>query len=908
MPLPTKLQSEVDTTPEALKPFLFHGLDLNYRPGDADASGQCPFCNNETKFSVKLADSQWHCWDCELGGNATIFIRKLWEISDEATNDYSELATNRGLVNPDSLMRWGVCRSIITQEWLIPGYGINGALNQLYKYVKTNGRMLLMPTPRDKSDANSKNMLGHQLHGVTDLFDAKKNTIWLMEGIFDAVAWWEILSMSKKGDGELAPTSSVNLSLLSDANVLAVPGCKVFFDSWMPLFAGKTVNLMFDSDHPRANEKTGKTLESAGYRGMETIAGILANAEKPPKQINYLCWGPDGYNMELPNGYDVRDKLNSAGNDLVKRRAAANAILNMVRPVPDSWVSATKGEHPTNSSGSELECVPCTSYKTLINSWRKALRWTDGLDCALSVMLASIVSTKSVGDQLWVKIISPASCLHGDTPIFDPVDMTTMTVEKRCDAERAFSVYSLRSDGRIGIMRAEPPKKFPSVPMYKVYFRSGGMLLVTGGHRFWNGSEYLPLYTIRDTMSRHGSPYALPSVSCDDIELVSEICQTDAIVRVEGIGLLPYYDFHVPETENYWACGYFHHNSGKSVLCEALSVSKKFVLAKSTLRGFHSGYGVEGEDNSLISIVNGKTLITKDGDTLLQSPNLAQILSEARDVYDTVSRSSYRIMNKSKDYLGIRMTWILCGTASLRAIDSSELGERFLDCVIMDGIDDDLENEILWRVANRAERNLNIEADGEAVSRQEPEMTTVMQLSGGYVEYLRENAFNLFSQIQMSDEAKMQCARLGKFVAYMRARPSKHQDEKSEREFAARLVSQHIRLAKCLAVVLNYTDVDGEVMRRTIKVAMDTSRGNSLEVTKELYSAGKEGMELKTIYSKVHCTEDKTRSLMRFMRQIGIVEHFTTTTAEVVSRPKWRLTEKIHKLYAEVVNSNQEKS
>ena len=146
------------------------------------------------------------------------------------------------------------------------------------------------------------------------------------------------------------------------------------------------------------------------------------------------------------------------------------------------------------------------------SAWRKALKWTDGLDCALSVMLASVTSTMQVGDQLWVKIIGPASC-------------------------------------------------------------------------------------------------------------------------------------------------------GKSTLCEALSVNDKYILAKSTIRGFHSGYKSDRdgtEDNSLIVQVRNKTLITKDGDTILQSPNLGQILSDARDLYDCTTRSHYK--NKmGKDYVGVRMTWILCG-------------------------------------------------------------------------------------------------------------------------------------------------------------------------------------------------------------------------------------------------------
>lgn len=38
------------------------------------------------------------------------------------------------------------------------------------------------------------------------------------------------------------------------------------------------------------------------------------------------------------------------------------------------------------------------------------------------------------------------------------------------------------------------------------------------------------------------------------------------IIGIEPAGKAIYYDFHVPVLENYWACGVFHHNTGKSNL------------------------------------------------------------------------------------------------------------------------------------------------------------------------------------------------------------------------------------------------------------------------------------------------------------------------------------------------------
>lgn len=751
-------------TPETLKPYLFHGVLLDWDDGDKEAIGDCPWCGRERKFSVNIRTGQWRCFVCaegtgKGGGNARVFIRKLHEESDKATNQYSELAEHRGLLSPDTLMHWNIVRSIITGDWLVPGYGADGKLNQLYKYFKAKDRWLLLPTPT----------LGHQIHGW-NLYDPKKSTVYVCEGIWDGLAWWETLSQAKSTETGLKATANQGASLLADANVLAIPGCGSVgepFKRWLPLFAGKKVRLLFDSDHPRENEVTHVLSEPAGYGACRRAVEILLRAKPIPEEVSFLRWGPEGYNPSLPSGTDLRDVLTgrvrlgkkSPETGLAGRLTAAEGLLRLLSPIPENWATAQKkGAAKSSISGREvaeegLGCLPCTNYRQLVMAWRKAMKWTEGLDHGLSVALASVASTGSVGDQLWIKIIGPASC-------------------------------------------------------------------------------------------------------------------------------------------------------GKSTLAEAISVSP-YVVAKSTIRGFHSGYKVEGADGeevdvSLISQVAGKTLVTKDGDTLLQSPNLEQILSEARDIYDSTSRSHYR-NNMGKDYLGIRMTWLLCGTSSLRQIDSSELGERFLDCVIMEGIDDDLEDEILMRVAHRADRALALEATGDITQQYEPEMANAMQLTGGYVNYLRENATDLLSTIDNPDWAKRLCTRLGKFVAHMRARPSSRQDETAEREFAARLVSQHIRLAKCLALVLNRKSVDKEVMRRVRRVSLDTSRGQTLDLVRHLHGEI-DGMENRTLSLLTSRPESKTKEMLRFLKMIGVVDQYVDTSSGkgMARRQKWVLTARMRKLYNEV--------
>lgn len=438
-------------------------------------------------------------------------------------------------------------------------------------------------------------------------------------------------------------------------------------------------------------------------------------------------------------------------NDLATRVQNLNWVFKRLVPVPEDWKSSRPATK--NKNGESLECLPCESYRELIMAWRKAMEWTEGLDNGLATMLASVVSVRSVGSQLWIKLIGPAS-------------------------------------------------------------------------------------------------------------------------------------------------------SGKSTLCEAISVNKKYVYAKSTIRGFHSGYKTDAEgamDHSLIDDLRNKTLVIKDGDTLLRLPNLAQVLSEARDIYDGTSRTHYRHGIK-RDYEGIRTTILLAGTKTLRQIDSSELGERFLDCVIMEDIDPDLEDDILLRAAYRAERNVSVESDGKPESYYDRSLTYAYQLTGGYVGWLRQNASSLLAEVNMGDEARRQCMRLGLFVAYMRARPSRVIHHEDDREMGARLVEQHVRLAMCISVVLNKRSVDQEVLKRVTKVALDTSRGITLQMVGHLYRAGEDGMMGTTLASYVDCTDHEAKSLLRFLRRIGVVRLYSPSKVKGIrAKVRWRLTKRVRSLYKNVM-------
>jgi len=216
----------------------------------------------------------------------------------------------------------------------------------------------------------------------------------------------------------------------------------------------------------------------------------------------------------------------------------------------------------------------------------------------------------------------------------------------------------------------------------------------------------------------------------------------------------------------------------------------------------------------------------------------------------------------------------------------------------MDGIDEELESEVLRRVVLRTVRNLGAEINGKPETYYEPELAEAMQLTGGYVQWLRENASAILPEIEVPPQAMQQCALYGRFTAYMRARPSSRQEEAAEREFATRLTAQLMRLAGHIALVLNRQEIDSRVMQRVRRVALDTSRGVTLALVGQLCKHA-DGLRTDSLAMLVNRTADQTRKLLHFLGQIGAVE--CRTAKGRTSR--WYVREKLRGLYEEVMRA-----
>ena len=141
-----------------------------------------------------------------------------------------------------------------------------------------------------------------------------------------------------------------------------------------------------------------------------------------------------------------------------------------------------------------------------------------------------------------------------------------------------------------------------------------------------------------------------------------------------------------------------------------------------------------------------------------------------------------------------------------------------------------------------------------------------------------------------------QCQRLAMFVSFMRARPGKKQKENPQREMSSRLTSQFSRLATSLAVVLNKTYIDREVMKIVTDVAMDTARGRVYELMELIVKYEDHPLADVAMASILGEKPADFLDLLVFLRKIRALEPYDHETGKV-KRRRWRMTQTVKTLY-----------
>jgi hypothetical protein len=349
--------------------------------------------------------------------------------------------------------------------------------------------------------------------------------------------------------------------------------------------------------------------------------------------------------------------------------------------------------------------------------------------------------------------------------------------------------------------------------------------------------------------------------------------------------------------------------SAKSRFCNGLLVSKH-CFALEHLTGFHSGWkDASGEDFSLIARINHKTLITPEGDVLTSSPHFQEIMSQQRKIFDGSSKASYKNRAEDMEYTGLRTPWIIAGTPALMDTDQSRLGDRFIR-VFIDPPTAAEEREILMRVGHTALRSVRQMSNCDPSTHVEENLLIAYQLTGGYVNYLRDNSTTLLDNLDLSnsDEVVEYCSILAEFTAYIRARPNTN-DKKVEKhdtkELPTRLTSQFCRLAACLAAVLSKSSIDKQVFRILRKVALDTCRGRTLDLIKILHEPkSKEGLSTESLAIKTVQTPLKEKEMLQFLRKIGAIDLLKSKERISMNGTwRWKLSEAMSKLCGVVLSA-----
>jgi len=294
---------KADNTPETLLPYLQHKLELTWQ-GGSEASADCPFCGYEGRFYVSQQSGMYHCKACSGGpkagpnggGNIFNFIRGLHDISVTQTEpEMLDLVAEERKIFPETLARWGLAQSALDGEWILPAYGPKGEINNLYRWVKVKDKRRLMGTKG----------LDACLFGTQFGFYTSKKPVYIPEGVWNAMAMEDACRQYKISNGSFVKCFPED-SFRTTIEIIGVPGAETFKDEWIPWFKGREVFLGYDSDYPRRSKKTNAEMPPAGYSGMQAVARKLNGVAS---EVNYIYWGPEGYNSELKPGYDVRDFL-----------------------------------------------------------------------------------------------------------------------------------------------------------------------------------------------------------------------------------------------------------------------------------------------------------------------------------------------------------------------------------------------------------------------------------------------------------------------------------------------------------------------------------------------------------------------------------------------------------------------
>lgn len=348
--------------------------------------------------------------------------------------------------------------------------------------------------------------------------------------------------------------------------------------------------------------------------------------------------------------------------------------------------------------------------------------------------------------------------------------------------------------------------------------------------------------------------------------------------------------------------------SSKTTLCDAMLTSKKCVVVEG-ITGLVSGAkSDDGRDLSFLARANHLTWITPEGDVLVTSPSFAELMSQARRVFDGKFSQVYKTTDEDLNFEGLRTPWIIAGTPFMIDYwDQSRLGDRFLR-IWLDQPNEDEKRKIV-RQAMLNEWEAVTEHSNGSSGGIETKLRRAYAMTGGYVEWLREHS-GMIDQVTAEPWVFERIMDLADFTADMRAKPNtdpRKTDVHDTKELPTRISRQLVRLARCMAMVLRKNQVDAEVMRRVQKVAMDSSRGRTLDLLRWFRTVnprtGRTFQEDEGIMTGQMSrwagfdSEAKCLAYLNFLMKIDVVEHMQSEH----SHGHWKMTRRVDNLHRAII-------
>ena len=310
----------------------------------------------------------------------------------------------------------------------------------------------------------------------------------------------------------------------------------------------------------------------------------------------------------------------------------------------------------------------------------------------------------------------------------------------------------------------------------------------------------------------------------------------------------------------------------KSTLAMAFCASDT-CLPISKLTGLHSGYvGTASErkkgDASLIPAFHNKQVWIKDADVIMNAPNRDEILGEVRDLYEGEASNRYR-NRKNVAYEGHRMSFMWCGTDALRGLNRTSLGERFIDCDIFEGDDDQAPylsaaRTNTFQLVSNSLGGVTSEVNGLADILKGP--------TAGFLKHLWDK-IGSYSQPMFPEQSASAIDSMGQLLSYVRASVDKRGHDmayRPRRELGTRIVAVFTKLATCLACVLDRDSIDNEILRILRKVLRNSCKSFRMDIVHQLYNNSR-GLTVDTLHHRLKLPESTIRNLLRDMHILGII-------------------------------------